>query len=197
MPEPWRQKYVGAVLELRAAARGAIAALLLAAGGQALRADERTPFVLEAAPPAMARLYIFRAGAGGHLARESPRLQLDGKKVVELAAESYSSIAIEPGSHTLTLKPNEFEARSWNSAIKFDARPGHFYFLSIFKEYEPVGAARSIPPAQAFVPLISRPGHSVRAAGVSFEFVDQIEAVKVLPGLSYQRPGDPLPFVAP
>lgn len=185
------------MLGLRAVARGTVAALLLSAGGQALRADERTPFVLEAAPPAMARLYIFRAGAGGHLVRESPQLQLDSKKVVDLAAESYSSIAIEPGGHTLTLKPNEFEARSWSSAIRFDARPGHFYFLSIFKEYEPVGAARPMPPAQAAVPLMSRPGQSVRAAGVSFEFVDQIDAVKVLPGLTYLRPGGPLPYVAP
>lgn len=171
----------------------------LALTGTALAtgADQGAPFVLEAAPPRMARLYILRSGAADPARREAPVIHVNGKKVFALAIESYSSIALEPGTYSLALKPGEFEARSWESTVGISIQANALYFLSVFKEHEPAATARPPSPGPTAANLIARPGQSVRVAGVSFEFLDQIEAVKLLPALNFVRPGDPLPYRGP
>lgn len=174
----------------------AVAVACLLSGAQLAWADIGAPFVLEAAPSGMARLYIFRSGVSDYMVRESPTLQLNGKQIIQLATESYTSIALAPGIYTLALHASDFGSRSWNSAVGFNIRPNSFYFLSVFKEYEPTGAIRQASPAPAPVQMIANPGQFVRVAGVTYEFIEQLDAVKQLPNLKYLRPGDPMPYVA-
>jgi hypothetical protein len=158
--------------------------------------------VLEAAPTGMTRLYLLRPGFNDAARRESPTLLIDGRAVLDIGDMSYSSLVLAPGRHELALRPGPFDARSWAARISFSAAPNDILFLAVLKEFEPAGSgngrvAGASPGPQPAVPAAASPGHSVRAGGVTFEFMRQVDAMPLLPGLVFIRPGADRPGTLP
>ena len=151
--------------------------------------------VLEAAPSGMTRLYLLRPGYSDAARRESPTVLVDGQAVLRIADKSYSSLVLAPGRHELALRPGVFDARSWAARISFNAAPNDIVFLAVLKEFEPAGAtgAGAAPgpaaAASAAASVVAAAGQSVRAGGVTFEFMRQVDAMALLPALAFVRPG--------
>jgi hypothetical protein len=148
--------------------------------------------LLEAAPSGMTRLYLLRPGFNDASRRESPRLLIDGQVVLDIAHKSYSSLVIAPGRHELSLRPGNFDARSWAARISFRVAPNDILFLAVLKEFDPATGTAAASGQPAAVPLTAAAGQSARSSGVTFEFMRQVDAMPLLTELVFIRPGTSL-----
>lgn len=142
----------------------------------------------EAPSVGFAQLYVFRPGFTTVLRRDAPAFLINDKEVFSLAYESYTSLMLEPGQYSVSLKPHFMESDVWNDGAVLTVEADKTYFLAIWNNVDYVNEISFRPVMGATPLLIPLRMQRTRNTGINFELVLENEATPVLEGMSYVAP---------
>jgi hypothetical protein len=143
------------------------------------------PAELVAARSGKAVVYFFRPELDATGANASPELMVNERGVARLPRVSYTYIELEPGEHTVSLRPTSDTEAKWAAQSKFAVEGGQVYFAAIWNQAQPAGSGTTVMMPVAgkgfFIPLFL--GSGTRSGTVTFELVESDIGTDALSGL--------------
>jgi len=146
---------------------------------------------LEPPPDGYARVYLFRPGFSQVSVGDTPALSINKNEVANLIYESYLSLALAPGTHTISLKPTLVDSSVWNVDYEFSVEAGRTYFVAVWNSVNADGGRPvwiPVLPIPGTPILLMREGRIGGNTGIRVESVAEGDALPVLRELRLVKP---------